>query len=536
MQYLDPGLAAEPSRVHRVLNHVSIRVKLAALAAISALVMLVLAGWQGWQTYQTAYEARKTAIRQQVETAASLLRWAHGLEAAGTVGRAQAQQLAIQAIRGLRYGGQEYFWINDMAPRVVLHPIKPALEGQDVSGLKDPEGNALFVRFVETVRRQQAGYVPYLWPKPGQDQPVEKLSYVAGFAPWGWVIGNGLYMDDLRAELWQHLRATAVWLAAAVGVLLLVLHLVYASITRGLDKAARVARAIAAGDVSQDILLVGSDEIGDLIREMKRMSDRLNETMGEVHEAAALLARSSGEIAEANQDLSGRTERTAANLQQAAASLGQLTGSVQGNAQAARRAQGTADQASAVAGEGGAIVGQAVGAMDDIQQAAHRISAIIGTIDGIAFQTNILALNAAVEAARAGEQGRGFAVVAGEVRALAQRSAEAAREIKALIQTSVARTGAGAAMVQQAGGTMDRVVASVQEVNALIADITQASMQQGEGIVRINDAVAQLDQMTQQNAALVDQSAAAAQSLREQAARLTQAVQRFKLSAAPCAR
>ena len=228
--------------------------------------------------------------------------------------------------------------------------------------------------------------------------------------------------------------------------------------------------------------------------------------------------------------MSGRTERTAANLQQAASSLGQVTVSVQSNAVAAERALKTVVEANTVAAEGGDIVNRAVSTMAGISDASRRIGDIIGVIDGIAFQTNILALNAAVEAARAGDQGRGFAVVATEVRMLARRSADAAREIKALIQASVERTDQGAQMVGEAGTAMQRIVASVVEVNSLIGAITQASAEQGSGIGQVNHTVGELDQMTQQNAALVEQSAAAAESLKAQAQRLTGAVQRFKLS------
>ena len=530
MRLSAPAADLQPSPIHRVLNHVSIRLKLGAVAAVSALVMVALTGWLVWLNYQTEIHGRQAAVRQNVETAAAVLQWAHTLETQGTLSQAQAQAMAVQALKVARYAGQEYFWINDMTPRMVMHPIKPELDGKDLSGIKDPTGNALFLRFVETVRERQAGFVSYQWPKPGSAQPVEKLSYVAGFAPWGWVIGSGVYMDDVRADFLLRLREVGVAIAAALALTGLVLHLVYASITRGLAKAARVAQAIARGDVSLDIELVGSDEIGDLIAEMKRMSDQLNQTMGEVHDAASSLAHASAEIAAANQDLSGRTERTAANLQQAASSLGQVTVSVQSNAVAAERALKTVVEANTVAAEGGAIVDRAVSTMAGISDASRRIRDIIGVIDGIAFQTNILALNAAVEAARAGDQGRGFAVVATEVRMLARRSADAAREIKALIQASVERTDQGAQMVGEAGTAMQRIVASVVEVNSLIGAITQASAEQGSGIGQVNHTVGELDQMTQQNAALVEQSAAAAESLKAQAQRLTGAVQRFKLS------
>jgi methyl-accepting chemotaxis protein len=227
--------------------------------------------------------------------------------------------------------------------------------------------------------------------------------------------------------------------------------------------------------------------------------------------------------------LSGRTEQTAANLQATSSSMQQLTGAVQQSSDTANQADALADTACGVARRGGEVVAEVVRTMDEIQASSRRIGDIIGVIDGIAFQTNILALNAAVEAARAGEQGRGFAVVASEVRSLAQRSADAAREIKALIGTSVDRVEAGSRLVADAGGTMDEIVASVQRVSALIRDIAGAAGEQGQGISRVNEAVIELDAMTQQNAALVEQSAAAATSLRQQAMQLGEVVAAFRL-------
>jgi methyl-accepting chemotaxis protein len=248
-----------------------------------------------------------------------------------------------------------------------------------------------------------------------------------------------------------------------------------------------------------------------------------------VRHSADSIQTASAEIASGNADLSTRTEQTASNLQQTASSMSQLTGAVRQSADAAGTANQLATSAAEVAQRGGAVVGQVVSTMGEINDSSRKISDIIGTIDGIAFQTNILALNAAVEAARAGEQGRGFAVVAGEVRSLAQRSASAAREIKALIGNSVERVEAGTRLVQDAGSTMNEIVASVQRVADIIAEIGAGAGEQSQGISTINTAVNQLDQMTQQNAALVEESAAAAESLKDQAQRLSEVVATFRL-------
>jgi methyl-accepting chemotaxis protein len=288
-------------------------------------------------------------------------------------------------------------------------------------------------------------------------------------------------------------------------------------------------RRIADGDLST-AAATGSGQ--GLMGELGRTREQLRSLVAQVHDSTDGINTASAEIATGNRDLSIRTEQTASNLQQAASSMEQLTGTVRDSAEAAQQANVLARSAAEVAQRGGNVVAQVVSTMDEISASSHKIADIIGTIDGIAFQTNILALNAAVEAARAGEQGRGFAVVASEVRSLAQRSAAAAREIKTLIGASVEKVESGSRLVGDAGATMGEIVASVQRVSDIIGEITTASRHQSEGIGAVNGAVGQLDQMTQQNAALVEQSAAAAESLKEQARRLSEVVGTFRLSAA----
>jgi len=268
---------------------------------------------------------------------------------------------------------------------------------------------------------------------------------------------------------------------------------------------------------------------GSLLDSLQRLSSVLRAMLGDIRHAAQNMAQASSEIATGNQDLSQRTEQTASNLQRTASSMEALTGTVRQSADAARQANQLAATAAEVAARGGTVVGQVVATMDDINHSSKKISDIVGVIDGIAFQTNLLALNAAVEAARAGEQGRGFAVVASEVRSLAGRSAEAAKEIKGLISASVEKVESGSRLVQDAGSTMDEIVNSVRRVSDIIGEITAASSEQSRGIGDVNSAINVLDQMTQQNAALVEQSAAAAGSLKDQALKLEQAVRAFRL-------
>ncbi len=331
-------------------------------------------------------------------------------------------------------------------------------------------------------------------------------------------------------------RMRTVWGVSAVMVLIVAAlatsnFFLVRSIRRPLAELTHAAGRIGHGDLTVELDLTRHDELGQVTRSLAEMRDALRVIVRQVRESTDSIQTASSEVAVGNQDLSQRTEQTASNLQQASSNIQQITQTVRQSADAAAQANQLASSASNVAQRGGEVVAQVVSTMDEINTSSKKIADIIGVIDGIAFQTNILALNAAVEAARAGEQGRGFAVVAGEVRSLAQRSAEAAREIKALIGTSVDRVEAGSRLVQDAGSTMGEIVASVQRVTDIIGEISASSAEQSRGIHEVNGAVSQLDQMTQQNAALVEESAAAAESLREQAARLAGVVQSFRVDA-----
>jgi len=330
---------------------------------------------------------------------------------------------------------------------------------------------------------------------------------------------------SMASTLMAALGAAAVLIGAAFA------WRVTHSITQPIGYALTVARAVAAGDLTSRIDIWNEDEAGQLLQALRAMNDSLSNIVGQVRSGTGTIATASSEIASGNLDLSARTEAQASALEQTASSMIELTTTVRHNSDNARLAKELAHSASDVAQRGGAVVTQVVDTMGAINEASRRIVDIIGVIDGIAFQTNILALNAAVEAARAGEQGRGFAVVASEVRTLAQRSASAAKEIKALIDASVGQVDAGARLVDQAGSTMAEVVASVARVTSIVGEISLANHEQSEGIEQINAAITQMDQVTQQNAALVEQAAAAAAAMQEQAGELEQVVSQFRLHA-----
>ncbi|KAF1042056.1 MAG: Methyl-accepting chemotaxis protein I [Herbaspirillum frisingense] len=341
-----------------------------------------------------------------------------------------------------------------------------------------------------------------------------------------------LMRDASDAVHAQYLQARNLTLGLAVVAVLFAVGVAWQltrGITRPLNHAVQLARTVADGDLTSRIEVTSSDETGQLLGALQTMNDNLQKIVAQVRQATETINTASGEIATGNLDLSSRTEEQAGSLEETASAMEELTSTVKQNADNARQADQLAASASHVAQQGGGVVDEVVQTMGAINESSRKIVDIIGVIDGIAFQTNILALNAAVEAARAGEQGRGFAVVASEVRSLAQRSAGAAKEIKALIADSVEKVGNGSKLVEQAGVTMTEVVTSVQRVTDVVAEISSASQEQSDGIEQVNHAISQMDQTTQQNAALVEQAAAAAQALQDQARRLTEVVSVFKI-------
>jgi len=506
------------------------RLRLAVILVLLAFVALVMV--LTYRASSSLLEVKMLTTVEQVKQGQKIAQEQFDKAKSGAISEAQAKAAAAAAIGKIRYSGNEYLWVNDIDARMVMHPIKPELNGQDVRGSKDPDGKAFFVAMVDAVKAAGSGYVDYQWPKPGAKDPEPKRSYVEGFAPWGWVIGSGIYITDVKAVARQDAIFTLV-LVLVGGVLALVGVELFVRGLRGRLGAMRdVMHAVAAGDLSMTIDVGHADEVGQVLREVVSMQQRLTEMVRQIREATESIGHASSEVALGSQDLSIRTEQTAANLQQAAASMQELTRQVQHSAQAADQTHELAGVAAGQATSGSAVMEDVVRTMGGISESSRKITDIINVIDGVAFQTNILALNAAVEAARAGEQGRGFAVVAAEVRSLAQRSAQAAKEIKALILDSTERVAAGNQQVGRAGSSMSDILGAVQRVTTTVGEIKEVSAGQSRGIADINQAVAHLDDMTQQNAALVEQTAAAADALKQQAEKLTATVAVFKIQAA----
>ena len=374
-------------------------------------------------------------------------------------------------------------------------------------------------------KRAEAGQVLLTEVRPSQEKWMNAISEVLRFqektANKGIAAAHSTYAN---------LRLWTFSLAAAVLVLgTLIVWLVTRSIIHPLQRAVKVADAVAQGDLTQRIEVKSRDEVGQLLQALKDMNTSLSNIVGEVRSTTDSISTAASEVASGNSDLSQRTEEQASSLEETASSMEELTSTVKQNTENAKQANQLAISASDVAGKGGEVVSQVVTTMDSINESSRKIVDIISVIDGIAFQTNILALNAAVEAARAGEQGRGFAVVAGEVRNLAQRSAAAAKEIKTLIGDSVEKVEGGSKLVAQAGQTMEEIVTSIKRVTDIMSEITAASVEQSQGIEQVNTAITQMDEVTQQNAALVEEAAAAAESLEEQAQNLATSVGTFKV-------
>ncbi|MDD0837512.1 Cache 3/Cache 2 fusion domain-containing protein [Curvibacter sp. HBC61] len=435
-----------------------------------------------------------------------------------------------KTIRDLKIGDTGYFYVLDAQPgpnygQLVIHPVK---EGQSMIAAKDANGR----EFIREILERKNGELRYPWinEERGETRPRDKVIAFTHFKEWNWVIAGGTYADEYSA-LVVHMRNLYAGLGLLMVLVISVLGwLVFRRlVVVPLADVGQAADQIAQGDLTVALKVAGRDEVGQLQASVNRIGQGLAGVVRSVRENSQNVATASAEIALGNQDLSGRTESQASALEQTAASMEELGSTVRQNAEHAREASQLALTASSVAARGGQVVSEVVDTMQGINDSSRRIADIIGVIDGIAFQTNILALNAAVEAARAGEQGRGFAVVASEVRSLARRSAEAAREIKTLINDSVERVEKGGALVHQAGHTMQEVVDSIQRVSAMVNEISTASTEQSAGVAQVGEAVTQMDYVTQQNAALVEEMAAAAGSLRVQADDLVRAVALFKV-------
>jgi methyl-accepting chemotaxis protein len=599
------------------MKNMKMSAKIYAIVGLSFVALFGVAVFQLSELKGSLEGQKRVELSHLGELAATIAFEEHAAAQRGEATDEQAKKLAASRIGALRYGNDDYFWINDLQPRMIMHPMKPELNGRDVSEIKDPSGMRLFVEFADVVKRQGAGFIGYEWPKPGLTKPQPKLSYVVGFKPWGWVIGTGVYIDDLEQQIWSNAKRT-VLIGSVVILVLGALTVFFArQMSSALETTTSAMRELAAGNFDKVVPGLGrKDEIGEManalvvfrdaglektrlegqtaeqrreVEEERRRNEQtqkeaaeeqtgvveslgeglrslsagdltfrlpdqfpeayrqirddfnstiaqLQETIQAIATATREVASTAAEISTSTTDLSQRTEEQAAGLEQTTASMEQISSTVKKNADNAQQANTFAAGTQEVADRGGAVVAETVSAMARIEESSRKISDIISVIDEIARQTNLLALNAAVEAARAGEAGRGFAVVASEVRSLAQRSAQAAKDIKDLITNSSGQVQEGVELVNRAGGALTEIVESIKKVAQIVAGIASASADQATGIDQINIALTQMDEVTQQNSALVEENAAAAKSLEEQAHGMAERVSFFQVgTSAPAA-
>jgi methyl-accepting chemotaxis protein len=501
------------------------------LALSAALLMALTYVWVIPTIEKQIFSEKQEKTKNLVDVAVSIV--SHYAEQAksGRMNEKEAKKAAAGDVRALRYMGDNYFWITDLDSVVVMHPIKSDLAGQNMENTTDAKGKRLYWEMSQLGKAKGQGFVDYYWPKPGEKEPQPKLSYVKLVPEWGWLIGTGIYVDDVRKQV---NNLTYTLLAVVIGIFVLTIFasaLMTKSITAPLQRALELVKDIAQGegDLTARLEVSSKDEVGRLCEEFNRFVQKLHDLITSAKESTSIVGRSTDEISQGNQNLSERIQQQASSIEETASAMEEMSSAVNQEAEHANQANALAQKTAGMAEQGGKVVESTINAMAEVNTSSHKISEIITVVNEIAFQTNLLALNAAVEAARAGEAGRGFAVVAGEVRNLAGRSATAAKEIQELITDSVGKVEQGNDLVKQSGDLLKEIITNVKSVAETTGEITASIKEQAQGIGEVNKAVALMDEAVQNNAAMVEEVASASEEMAAAALELTSQMGRFKV-------
>ncbi|MDX9663578.1 methyl-accepting chemotaxis protein [Pseudomonas sp. P5_152] len=541
------------------LRSMSISRRLWLILVVAVLMLLTLGLLMLKQIHDDLYQAKAEKTRHVVEAASGVLDYYRQLETAGTLTRDAAQQQALSVVRGLRYEQSDYFWINDLTPVMVMHPTNPKLDGQNLSAIKDPDGFALFNEMVAIAKAKGAGMVDYRWPKPGASTPVQKTSYVKLFEPWGWVIGSGVYIDDMQLEFRSQVReASLVGLGIALLMALLVM-LIARSIVRPLQETVDAMANIASGesDLTRSLDTHGQDEVTELARHFNAFTAKLRGVISQLQVSASALGQSSTDLGDNAAQAQSRSQQQSQQMELVATAINEVTYGVQDVAKNAEHAASEMRDAQAQAQQGqvnidgslqqidqlSATIEQAVQVIRTLASESTQIGSVLEVIRSIAEQTNLLALNAAIEAARAGEQGRGFAVVADEVRLLAQRTQKSTAQIQTMIERLQNHSEAAVQVIGDssrasqltieqaglAGASLHAIGQALHNLNGLNASIASATLQQAHVVEDINQNVTQAAGLSHSTALAAQQSSAASVHLKELSEQLNGLLRQFRV-------